>query len=413
MTTSRERFLQTLEFQPANPPWVRWGLYLWDDTILRWRGEGWDGRPLEDIFGLDLLERVDPYYGPVPDFADEIIAEDEETVVHVNHEGIVMREFKAHRDASMPQFVKFPVETEAEWRQFAAERLAPNPAQRLNREWQRLVAPFRNPKRAAAGQTALAAGASAGVPGLAPPGGPLYDDAGAPVLGGAVAQRSGTALADEHARQCWADRWGGFFGSIRNMIGVQRLCTAFYDEPAWVERMMAERADAIIAITGEVLRYTDFDVFWFWEDMAYKAGPLVGPAMYRKFAFKHYRRVCDWLHSQGIRHIGLDSDGDTRLLIPIWLDAGIDHLWPFEVQAGMDVLAIRRQYGHDLAILGGVDKRALVLGGEAMRREVDRVTPLVEDGGYIPELDHGVPPDVSWPAFCDYMEYLKFRLGRG
>ena len=123
------------------------------------------------------------------------------------------------------------------------------------------------------------------------------------------------------------------------MTGVERLCTAFYDEPAWVERMMEERADAMIAITGEVLKHTDIDLFFFWEDMAYKAGPLVGPKLYRKFAFKHYRRVCDWLHSRGIKHIGLDSDGDISLLIPIWLDAGLDVLWPFEVQAGMDVLA--------------------------------------------------------------------------
>jgi len=88
-------------------------------------------------------------------------------------------------------------------------------------------------------------------------------------------------------------------------------------------------------------------------------------------------------------------------------------LWPFEVQAGMDVLQVRRQFGRDLAIWGGIDKRALAMGGETMRREVDRVMPLVEEGGYIPEPDHGIPPDVSWPDFCEYMAYLKFRLGRG
>ena len=55
----------------------------------------------------------------------------------------------------------------------------------------------------------------------------------------------------------------------------------------------------------------------------------------------------------------------------------------------------------------------LAEGGERMRREVDRVMPLVEQGGYIPELDHSVPPDVSWQNFCDYIEYLKHRLKRG
>ena len=63
--------------------------------------------------------------------------------------------------------------------------------------------------------------------------------------------------------------------------------------------------------------------------------------------------------------------------------------------------------------MGGIDKRALKNGGAAMRREVDRVMPLVADGGYIPEPDHSIPPDVSWPGFIEYVEYLKARLGRG
>ena len=128
MATSRQRFLDTLEFKPVAKPWVRWGAFLWDETVERWRQEGWDGTPLDDYFDLDRLVRVDPWYGPVPAFAHEVISEDADTVTYVNHEGIVMREFKQHHDMSMPQFVKFPVENEAEFEQFAAERLALNAA---------------------------------------------------------------------------------------------------------------------------------------------------------------------------------------------------------------------------------------------------------------------------------------------
>ena len=214
-------------------------------------------------------------------------------------------------------------------------------------------------------------------------------------------------------RLCWADRWGGFFGPLRNMMGLENLCYAFHDQPKLVQRMMAERADAIIAITAEAMRHAEFEMFWFWEDMAFKDGPLINPEVFRKFAFPHYRRICDWLHQQGIKHVGLDSDGNIAELIPIWLEAGINILWPFEVQAGMDVVEVRQTYGHDLVIMGGIDKREIAIGGNAMRREVDRVMPLIENGGYIPELDHSVPPDVSWSAFREYMTYLKHRLGRG
>ena len=79
----------------------------------------------------------------------------------------------------------------------------------------------------------------------------------------------------------------------------------------------------------------------------------------------------------------------------------------------MDVVQVRKQYGRRLAMMGRLDKRVLRVGGEVMRQEVDRLMPLVEDGGSIPELDHSVPPDVSWKNFCDYIGYLKHRLGSG
>ena len=55
-----------------------------------------------------------------------------------------------------------------------------------------------------------------------------------------------------------------------------------------------------------------------------------------------------------------------------------------------------QDHGHDLAMLGGIDKRAVAAGGDTMRRAVDRVMPVVEDGGYIPTLDHSAPPDITW-----------------
>lgn len=394
MATSRQRFLQTLDFKQVEPKWFRGYAFIWPETGSEWSQQGyegpelgWHGEGLPERFGLDELQRVDPWYGPVPDFAYEVIEEDERTKLYINHEGILMREFKERNDTSMPQFVKFPVETPDDFEPFAAERLAVNADQRLSPEWQRQVREGR-----------------------------LHSVAGAAnvkAIGGEAEPAAPARPADELARFCWADRWGGFFGALRNMMGVQNLCFAFYDQPALVERMMEERADRIIEITAEVLKHTPIDIFGYWEDMAYNHGPLVDPKMYRTFAFKHYRRVNDWLRSQGIQHIWLDSDGDISGLIPIWVESGINALWPFECQSGMDVVKVRQTYGHDLAIMGGIDKRTLVPGGDVMRREVDRVMPLVEDGGYIPELDHSVPPDVSWPNFCEYIEYVDYRLGRG
>ena len=399
--TPRERFLATLDFGTPDAAWFRAYAFVWPETEVAWRTQGydgpvlgWHGEGLPARFGLDELVRVDPWYGPVPEFEHTVLEEDEKTRLYVNHEGIVMRELKEHTDTSMPQFVKFPVENGAEFEEFAATRLALNADKRFPVEWKEKVAS--GSLHAVSGSANL----NAGVGGA-----------------GSVPASSATVpvgwSTDDQPRLCWADRWGGFFGSLRNMLGLEGLCRAFYDDPALVDRMMEERADAIIQVTAEVLKHTRVDAFWYWEDMAYNHASLIDPRMFRRFALKHYVRVNEWLRAQGIRHIGLDSDGNISELIPIWIDAGLTHLWPFEVQSGMDVLAVRKKYGRSLAMIGGIDKRKLALGAEAMRREVDRVIPLVEQGGYIPELDHSVPPDVSWQVFGEYVRYVQHRLGRG
>ncbi|MFA5866125.1 MAG: uroporphyrinogen decarboxylase family protein [Phycisphaerae bacterium] len=372
-------------------PWNRAFAFIWPETGAIWRTQGydgpdlgWHGEGLPERFGLDRLLRVDPWYGPVPEFEYKLIEENDTTRLYINHEGILMRELKLHTDTSMPQFVKFPVETAEEFEQFVAEHLTLNPEKRFPQSWKTAVA--------SSGLASVAGGVN---------------------LATAGRETGKLAVNDEHPRLCWADRWGGFFGPLRNMLGLEGLSYAFYDNPVLVERMMDERAESIIRITNEVLKYTTFDAFWYWEDMAYNHGPLVAPDLFRKFALKYYRRVNDWLKSRGIKYIGLDSDGAIDGLIPVWLDSGLNMLWPFEVQSGMDVRAVRKEYGHSLILMGGIDKRTLKPGGEVMRREIDRLMPLVEDGGYIPELDHSVPPDVSWSNFIEYIEYLKHRLNRG
>jgi len=331
-------------------------------TRKRWEKEGWDGRPLHEIFGLDNFIDVGVYYGPVPRFEYKVIKEDEKTRLYINHEGILMRELKDNTMSSMPQFVRFPVETEEDFETLSKERLNIDFEKRVPGDWDKKVRSWRKRTK------------------------PL---------------------------RCWAGRWGGYFGPLRNFMGVENLCIAFYEQPRLIEKMMENRTEAIIGITQKVLEHTTIDTFWFWEDMAYNHGSLINPEMFKRFALPHYRKVCDWLRKQGVDIIFLDSDGDISELIPIWLEAGINGLWPFEVQAGMDVVQVRREYGHDLLIGGGIDKRAVVVGGETMRREVDRVMPLVEDGGYFPELDHSAPPDISWKNMCEYMEYLLKRLERG
>ena len=63
--------------------------------------------------------------------------------------------------------------------------------------------------------------------------------------------------------------------------------------------------------------------------------------------------------------------------------------------------------------MGGFDKHILVQGKSAIAREIERLTPLVEEGGYIPMPDHRVPPDVPLAHYRFYLEQVRQVWGKG
>jgi hypothetical protein len=82
----------------------------------------------------------------------------------------------------------------------------------------------------------------------------------------------------------------------------------------------------------------------------------------------------------------------------------VDVLWPLERASNISPIELRRRFGPSLRLWGGVDKRILPLGRGAIKAHLLEMAPLIEEGGFIPTVDHTVPPDVSWDDFRTYME---------
>ena len=93
------------------------------------------------------------------------------------------------------------------------------------------------------------------------------------------------------------------------------------------------------------------------------------------------------------------------------MDGGVSIIGPFEAQAGMDVNEVQARFGGRLAMQGGIHKYRLTGGEEAIRQELQRVRPAVAGGGYIPALDHNVPPDVSFENYLTYCRLKRDILG--
>jgi uroporphyrinogen decarboxylase len=169
--------------------------------------------------------------------------------------------------------------------------------------------------------------------------------------------------------------------------------------------------DFNIAVMEPLLRDIDFDYANGWEDIAFRNGPLIGPAMFRRFLLPGYMRIASLLRGHGVNVIFTDCDGDINAIVDLWIEAGFTCQFPLEVGAGTDPIALRERFGERVLLIGGVNKRALIAGREAIDREMERLAPLVAEGGVIPHVDHRCPPDVTFENYLYYLEAKKRILG--
>lgn len=203
----------------------------------------------------------------------------------------------------------------------------------------------------------------------------------------------------------------GPYWQLREWCGFEGLCMMFYDNPALVEEMIDFWKLFIGDLLKNILQYYTPDEIHLSEDMAYKGHSMLSPEMTRQFLQPCWNYWGEIIRNAGIPIYSMDSDGCIDELIPIWIESGINVCDPIEVAAGNDIVEFRKRFGRNIAYRGGVDKREMARGGARLEAEIERIMPVIKDGGYIPGCDHGVPSDVSWPNFVHCVKLLAQASG--
>jgi hypothetical protein len=198
---------------------------------------------------------------------------------------------------------------------------------------------------------------------------------------------------------------GGYM-YMRSLVGPTELLLLFYDDPDLVHSMMRTWRDIMVPCLKRVQRDVGpyFRLFLA-EDICYKSGPLISPDMMRRFLMPYYRELYEELRAgqKETLHFEIDTDGNCLPVVDVYREIGVDAMSPWEVASGCDVVEAGGRWP-DLHIRGGIDKRILAAGPDAIDRMLERILPpMVRRGRYVPCCDHAVPDDVS------LANYLHFR----
>ncbi len=379
----RERFLRIASFERTDDPFdfYQW---IWLETIERWRREGLapEAHPLRVVsLGQDLPEYLPllnlircgrPFFNPpyytsiVPWFERKVLSVEGDNEVVQDEDGVRVRASRVSPGV-LPQYLSYPVKDRRTWAEYR-RRLDPDTPARWPAGWERID---------------LSRTLYAHDPALH---GRPWNERDFPL--------GMTAIS--------------LMGLPRNMMGLEAYSVALYEDRSLVEEMADHMLDWGMRMVARVLDAgITLDFLYLWEDICYCNGPLFSPRMMREILVPRWRRFTDFVRGRGVPVVVVDCDGNLDDFLPLVLEGGLNGILPCEVAAGNDIRAIRRRYGRDLILFGGIDKRALAAGRAAIDAELEeRVKPLLESGGYFPMLDHYAPPNIS---FADYI-YYKVRL---
>lgn len=360
--TPLERTRKTWAFEKVDRPLLQ-PLGAWSETLHRWRQEGlpedWAKRNFfqEDPCGGTGVHLGTCGYSPFfPRFDRKVLEENLEYTVFRDEHGRVLKRARDQRDASIAQYVEFPLKHRRDWPELKA-RMDPSVGARYE----------------ALEEHARAAG------GIGNHEAPILQNVCGPY------------------RMLW------------HLMGDEGLAYMLYDDPKLIHEIMEQWLAMCIGGIDRVMASLDFNLLHILEDMCCNTGMMVSPRQFRELMMPYYKALVAHVRRYpSLVGIGVDTDGDVEQLVPLLLECGVQGVFPFEVQAGMDVVAFRRRYGSRLVIRGGIDKRALALGRDAIDHELERVLPpLVQGGGYIISLDHTAPPDISLENYLYFLERAR------
>jgi len=204
----------------------------------------------------------------------------------------------------------------------------------------------------------------------------------------------------------------GPYGWLRSYLGFENLSMAFYEYPDMIHDMVEHLTALSLHQLRQIPADVPIDCSNWWEDMAGRNGPFVGPAMFRQFLQGLYRACQRELKKHGVCLGMVDCDGNPHDIVNNWLEEDVNIMFPLEVAAGVDPFAWRKEFGTKLRLRGGIAKEPLVEGGAAIDRELERLKPLLDQGGFIPHLDHLAPPNISYSNYCAYLDKKRKFIGK-
>jgi hypothetical protein len=222
-----------------------------------------------------------------------------------------------------------------------------------------------------------------------------------------------TASCDDSIKMLRVHR--GFFVSmgVQQWPRFEELMEQMMIAPDVVKQTMQIQGQFAARLTDRILSQLRVDAAIFSEPIGGNSGVLISPNMYEDLVLSSYQPLMEVLQKHSVETIIFRTYANAQSIIGKILDYGFNCLWACEVNiAAMDYRDLRRKFGKDLQLIGGIDLDALRRGRTAIHQELtQKLPPLLSQGGYIPLADGRIREDVQYPNYVYYRRLLQSLIG--
>jgi uroporphyrinogen decarboxylase len=185
---------------------------------------------------------------------------------------------------------------------------------------------------------------------------------------------------------------GYIFMGAWQLLGFENFCIKLADDPALIQDVFDRLGESQLAVLDILLSHDCVGTIWLPDDLCYNSGPMMSPVTYRKYVYPWYEKLVARCHQAEVP-IGLHSDGDLSKLLPDLVACGFDCIHPFEPPMN-DIVAIKREWGAQIALAGNVDLKKTLCGGrpEDVEAEVKyKIEALAPGGGWLLGSSNSIP----------------------
>jgi len=204
-------------------------------------------------------------------------------------------------------------------------------------------------------------------------------------------------VAALHAAGWFVDAFVGWiFQTAWSLRGEVRLFEDMYDRPAFAAALL-DRITGIRCAQAERLAAAGVDSLSLNDDIGGQRGMILSPAMWRRWLKPRLAEVIAAARRANPQvHFRYHSDGNYAAVIPDLIAIGVTSLRTVQPEA-LDVYAIKREYGRDVALEGTIGLQGVLREGppEAVRAMVQQQCGgLMAGGGWVAAPGNGVTPDI-------------------